>query len=118
MRLTNPAQTLLSSSESNKLGDKAVGNATRGILFMGTPHDGSPLANYGSFFAPLLSIWRPVNPSFLKELSKDNDQLWELEQRFVKLYRGREGKENPIEVRCFFETMPMSGINHLVSVLY
>jgi hypothetical protein len=72
-RITRTGQTLLSSNESNKLGDKAVSNATGGILFMGTPHDGSPLANWGSFFASLLGIWHPVNPSFLKELSKDND---------------------------------------------
>jgi hypothetical protein len=34
----------------------------------------------------------------------------------MKLYKGRENKENPIEVRCFFKTIPMSGINYLVSI--
>jgi len=107
-------KALLHSTESNPTEINSIVTNPSGILFMGTPHAGSMNATIGSFVATLISIFHPTNTSLLMDLEKESPNLQELDRRFNQLLTRRNTANDPIHIRCFYESVPMTGINGLV----
>ncbi|KAF2654337.1 hypothetical protein K491DRAFT_679804 [Lophiostoma macrostomum CBS 122681] len=94
---------------------KAIFDDTAGLLFLGTPHAGSEHADFGSFFATLLKLFRrDVNTSPVKDLRVHNPNLQEAERRFTQLLAKRKELGDAIDVRCFCEGKAMNAITGFV----
>jgi hypothetical protein len=87
--------------------------ATRGIVFMGTPHQGSRLASWGYTIAKDLKKVRGVNRNIVKTLEVDSEVLRGVEEEFQKLLL------NPIyfskiKVFCFYEEKQVWPVGFIV----
>ena len=67
--------------------------STVGILFLGTPHQGSSAAEYGIWLARALRS----NTTLLETLKKNSPTLLEVAQDFHASY-------NNVDIVCFYET--------------
>ncbi|KAM7213043.1 hypothetical protein V8F06_011597 [Rhypophila decipiens] len=88
--------------------------STRGIAFMGTPHNGSDLASWAVLGASLLSNFKDANVTILKTLERDSEILRDTQDAFGQLLRTREGQGRPIGVTCFFEEHALTGVGMVV----
>jgi pimeloyl-ACP methyl ester carboxylesterase len=104
------AQALLICKEGDRKLERLV-QATRGIIFMGTPHAGGNLAQVGHRLAALLNIVRRSNPALLEPLRRDSSILTTIQQQFQQFLLKPEVK---IEVYCFFEERDVVGIGIIV----
>ncbi|KAJ6784477.1 hypothetical protein PWT90_05597 [Aphanocladium album] len=86
----------------------------RGIIFMGTPHRGSWMANWASIPALALGVFRPVNKSLLGLLETDNEQLEALQEQFLTMLRHQLERGRCIEIMCFFEELPTKRLGVIV----
>ncbi|KAF8426994.1 hypothetical protein EV426DRAFT_636094 [Tirmania nivea] len=66
-----------------------VQQAVYGILFLGTPHNGSSLASLGKVISNVLSTVSPLHPAraLITALQQDSKVLFEITQDFVKVAR-------------------------------
>lgn len=62
---------------------KAIRNSIVGIMFKGTPHCGSDLANIGSAFANIASTVIEMPKLLLKTLSKNSSALYDISREFA-----------------------------------
>ena len=62
---------------------KAIRKSIAGIIFMGTPHCGSDLANIGSAFANIASMVIDMPKLLLKTLSKNSSALYYISRDFA-----------------------------------
>jgi hypothetical protein len=77
--LTNlPSQALI-HSDAARTGalheHRAVKVSTYGILFLGTPHQGSSEAHLGRLLANIASLFVPATDGILKHLERDSEWL-------------------------------------------
>ena len=77
--IAKKAVLLHQSSEEGK----AIRNSIVGIMFMGTPHCGSDLANIGSAFATIASAVVEMPKFLLKTLSKNSSALYDISREFA-----------------------------------
>ena len=85
--------------------------ATRGIVFLGTPHRGSGLAKWGQMLAFSIGLLKQTNANIVAVLEQDSEVLERIHNSFQTLVRGRnEESTNRIEVVCFWEELPSPGI--------
>ncbi|KAH6666683.1 Alpha/Beta hydrolase protein, partial [Halenospora varia] len=103
-------QALLICGEGERNLEK-VFQSTRGIIFMGTPHAGADLANWGMTLARYLNIVRRTNSAILDPLRQKSDVLTAVQQQFQQLLR-KPGVN--IEVYCFFEEKAITGVGIIV----
>ncbi|OBT77638.1 hypothetical protein VF21_03713 [Pseudogymnoascus sp. 05NY08] len=103
-------QALLYCGEGEKNLEK-VFRSTRGIIFMGTPHAGSDIANWGYVLAALLSTVWNTNSAILDPLRQKSDVLTAIQQQFQQCLR-KPGVD--IEVYCFFEEKAVVGVGVIV----
>src|SRR3569833_2144953 len=84
-----------------------VFNHTKGVIFMGTPHRGTWMADWAPLPAPPAGPAPPVNKSILQVLQTNNELLESIQVRFVAMVREqRERGNRPLEVTCFYEELP------------
>ncbi|KAI4937014.1 uncharacterized protein J4E92_001739 [Alternaria infectoria] len=109
-------KALLNSQDSNVDSIAPLVDDTRGIVFMGTPHCGSKSADVASFLAKIVRVctFQQVNTSMLNELQSQNPQLNELQNHFHRLLVKRMKEDCAIQVRCFYETLPLASIKDVV----
>ena len=76
----------------------------RGILFFGTPHQGSKEADLGTIAANTLKVlpFLPVNKKLIKSIKRDKGGLSEISEDFVNSLR-----DGHLFVVCFYETKMM-----------
>ncbi|CZR63528.1 uncharacterized protein PAC_13425 [Phialocephala subalpina] len=89
-----------------------VFHATKGIIFMGTPHGGADLANWGYTLATYLNIVRRTNSAILGDLRQKSEVLTAVQQQFQQLLR-KPGVD--IGIYCFFEEKAVVGLGIIVS---
>lgn len=84
----------------------------RGIIFFGTPHQGSDIATYATVLTqiPLMLSNKP-DPTLLLALKHDSEVLKKLTEDFKKHHEAR-----PYDIVTFYETQTMKGLKHLVSL--
>lgn len=101
-------KALLQSRESNDSCITAIAADARGVVFMGTPHNGSKHADVATCFLKIIKLVHSDNPTLVAGLKSQDSVLQELDHAFHQLLRKRHGTATTVEVRCFFETLPMS----------
>ena len=83
---------------------KEVKSATTGILFLGTPHQGSNLADFAaSLLEPLQRLTPVVDAELLKNLRTDAPQLFEISRDFWAEYAD-------LDIVCFYEKEKRKGL--------
>ncbi|TAQ88184.1 hypothetical protein B7494_g3488 [Chlorociboria aeruginascens] len=82
----------------------------RSIIFMGTPHKGSWLADWMKTPAKLLAIVKSTNLSLLDVLETETETLRTLHRQFISLISAvlLDDQQN-IELFSFYETLPTWG---------
>lgn len=85
----------------------AVADSTFGIVFMGTPHRGSEQAHWGGILASVLGYVKQDNADLVNRLNKEEPRLALLQERFSRLLELRKEAQQPIQVTCFYEELPV-----------
>ena len=86
-------------------------HCTRGIVFLGTPHHGSGLAQWAESLAKAIGLIKQTNSEILAVLKSDSEVLARIQDSFHTMIRSRDQEGlPPIEITCFFEELPLLGI--------
>ncbi|KID84907.1 SesB, P-loop containing Nucleoside Triphosphate Hydrolase [Metarhizium guizhouense ARSEF 977] len=93
---------------------KNMFHCTKGIIFMGTPHRGSWMADWAGIPAKTLGVVKSANKSLLQVLKTDNTHLQSVQANFCSMIREQEKNGRNIDVTCFFEELPMFGLGKVV----
>ncbi|CAH0053253.1 unnamed protein product [Clonostachys solani] len=87
----------------------------KGIIFMGTPHKGAWMADWANMPASALGLFKSTNKSLLQILETNNQMLESIQRKFLALLREQREEGRQLEVRCFFEELPLSVVGKVVS---
>jgi hypothetical protein len=104
-------QALLHAHESRTQSTahlSAVADSTHGVLLTGTPHRGSEQAQWGSILVSVLGYVKQDSAELVKRLNKEESRLALLQERFSKLLEMRKEAQQPVNVACFFEELPVA----------
>ncbi|OAQ58120.1 SesB protein [Pochonia chlamydosporia 170] len=93
---------------------RGIFDCTKGIIFMGTPHRGSWMADWAKIPAYTLGVVKSTNKSLLKVLETDDKYLQSVQDRFWSMIREQQKAGCDIEVTCFFEELPLSAVGEVV----
>jgi protein SERAC1 len=86
-----------------------------GIIFMGTPHRGSWMADWMKIPASALGVLKSTNKSLLQVLGTDDQLLESIQFRFWSMVRGQRESGRRLEITCFFEELPLPVVGQVVS---
>jgi pimeloyl-ACP methyl ester carboxylesterase len=78
-----------------------------GIVFMGTPHGGSHLANWGNTVAKYVNVFRGTNRDILGNLQPGSSDLQRTEEDFQHMLR-QDGVK--LKIYCFYEALKMNDV--------
>ncbi|KAL2015416.1 hypothetical protein VTK56DRAFT_5511 [Thermocarpiscus australiensis] len=94
---------------------RGIFDCVKGIIFMGTPHKGSWMADWAKIPASAVGLVKSANKSLLGILETDDQLLESIQVEFWSMVRGlREGGRG-LEVTCFFEELPLPLVGKVVS---
>jgi hypothetical protein len=106
--LTSSKALILAEHEARY---RTLYTSTAGIIFFGTPHEGSRIAAYALSIVTLFTIITiKPGPELVKTLKPRSDVLIELTENFKKHYLAR-----PYPITSFYETKTMAGLKMPVS---
>lgn len=90
---------------------QSIPDHTIGVLFLGTPFQGSSLASYGSIAINLLKYVMNTQPDSLQTLEKKSKKLADINTKFAKFLKERDRAHNMprLQIACFFEGIPIKG---------
>lgn len=108
-------EAILLSRNSPEPHLRGIFDCTKGIVFLGTPHRGSWMADWARIPAAALGIVKSTNKSLLKILETDDAYLQSVQDRFWSMVREQQKAGRDLEVTCFFEELPLSGVGKVVS---
>lgn len=81
-----------------------------GVMFMGTPHEGSWIADWATIPASVLGLFKSTNLTLLQVLQTENQLLETIQDGFLSMLREQQLKKSrKIAITCFFEELPMFG---------
>ncbi|XXH05092.1 hypothetical protein Hte_011516 [Hypoxylon texense] len=105
-------EAILTSRHNVEQHLRDVFDSFKGIVFMGTPHEGSWRADWARIPVRTLSPFKSMNRTLL-DLLQDGNKLLELSQtRFWSMMRELRESGHQVEATCFYEElgMPVAGI--------
>lgn len=108
-------ETLLLSRNNPEPHLKSIFNCTKGIVFMGTPHTGSWMADWAKIPAQGLGILKSTNKSLLKILETDDQLLESIQIDFLSMIRDLRESDRRLYVTCFFEGLPLPVVGVVVA---
>ncbi|KAL8388742.1 hypothetical protein RB599_010070 [Gaeumannomyces hyphopodioides] len=82
-------------------------DCTKGIIFMGTPHKGSWMADWGQISAKAAGLVKSTNKSLMEILETKDQFLESIQGRFLDMIREQRESGRRLEVTCFFEELPL-----------
>ncbi|CEL09202.1 hypothetical protein ASPCAL12341 [Aspergillus calidoustus] len=94
---------------------RSIFNSTKGIVFMGTPHKGSWMADWADIPAGALGLVKSTGKSLLDILRTDNQLLEAIQVDFWSMVRELRESGRRLEVICFFEELPLPIVGKVVS---
>ena len=104
-------QALLISRGAAQQHLKQILTFTTAIAFMGTPHIGSTIADWATPLTRLGNVLRRANKDIVKVLQPGSEMLANLQQEFHTMLEDyRRNHNKSIEIFCFFEDLPVTGI--------
>lgn len=93
---------------------RSIFDCIKGIIFMGTPHKGSWMADWAKIPASAIGLVKSTNKSLL-EILETNDQFLEsIQVRFWEMIREQREDGRPLEVTCFFEELRLPVVGKFV----
>ncbi|EFX01267.1 kinesin light chain [Grosmannia clavigera kw1407] len=93
----------------------SVATSLIGIVFMGTPHDGSGFADLFGLLAPGIRFFKSFNSRLVNVLKRGNELAAEIDNDFWNAWKVIEKDFNAqIEIFCFFEVLPIPGVKTCV----
>jgi hypothetical protein len=93
---------------------QSILESTRGIAFFGTPHNGAGLARWAELVARYVGVVTQTNTELLEVLQRESEVLARIQNGFDGVARSRAAKGQPIEITCFYETLPLPGLGLIV----
>ncbi|KAJ4357358.1 uncharacterized protein N0V89_001933 [Didymosphaeria variabile] len=98
----------LARNHGVKESGKQLVDSTFGIVFLGTPFEGSAKAGWGRAALRYVSLVASTKKDGVKDLEERSQKLIEINSAFSKLLkdRDRDRMRQPLEVACFFEEYP------------
>ncbi|KAK5442735.1 hypothetical protein LTS15_010942 [Exophiala xenobiotica] len=108
-------EAILQSRNNPESHLKKIFECTKGIIFMGTPHTGSWIANWAKVPASALGVVKSTNKSLLKILETDDQLLESVQVGFLEMIRELRENNRRLEVTCFFEELPLPVFGKVVS---
>ncbi|KAI1169676.1 nb-arc and ankyrin domain-containing protein [Nemania sp. FL0916] len=88
---------------------------TVGIVFMGTPHKGSWMADWAKIPVHALGLLKSTNKTLLDILHTDNQLLQSIQSKFLNMVRELRENGRLFEITCFFEELPLEGVGVIVT---
>ena len=102
-------KALLHSDESPEVLYNDIVDSTVGVIFLGTPHRGSTIADWAGLGADFAHAVKDVNQAIVKLLKRESEILLQLRDSFLKLVRRRAEKhKQPLNIKCYFEELGMT----------
>jgi protein SERAC1 len=83
---------------------------TKGISFVGTPHNGSDLAAWASFGVRLIAKIKDANRQIVETLKRDSEMLQDTQDSFGQLLKSRQRHGTQVQIACFYEEKAVTGI--------
>ncbi|KAJ5173674.1 uncharacterized protein N7500_001605 [Penicillium coprophilum] len=84
--------------------------STKGIIFMGTPHKGSWLADWSNVSIEILGSVKSTNTGLMKVLQTKDQFLESVQLEFMGMLR----ENKYLKVTCFYEELPMNKVGKVV----
>ncbi|KAJ5718812.1 alpha/beta-hydrolase [Penicillium malachiteum] len=94
---------------------RSVFKSTKAIIFMGTPHKGSWMADWAKIPATALGFIKSTNKSLFAVLESESQFLESLQIEFLALIRELREAGRSLEVTSFFEELPLPLAGRVVS---
>ncbi|GFG21264.1 putative Pfs, NB-ARC and TPR domain protein (JCVI) [Aspergillus udagawae] len=94
---------------------RSIFDCTKGVIFMGTPHKGSWMADWAKISAGALGLVKSTNKPLLEILRTDNQLLEAIQVDFWSMIRELRENGRRLEVTCFFEELPLPVVGKVVS---
>ncbi|KAL2683054.1 hypothetical protein Neosp_007517 [[Neocosmospora] mangrovei] len=88
---------------------------TKGIVFMGTPHRGSWMADWAKMPASALGLIKSTSVTLLDLLQRDNQFLESIQVEFWSMVRELRENGRSLEIMCFYEELPLRVVGKVVS---
>jgi hypothetical protein len=108
-------KAILLSRDNREAYFQSIFDWTKGIIFMGTPHRGSWMADWAKIPASALGLVKSSNKTLLQILQADNELLADIRDRFAEMILKLSNENRSIKVVCFFEELPLLGVGKVVS---
>ncbi|KAJ9149752.1 Protein SERAC1 [Pleurostoma richardsiae] len=108
-------ETILLSRNHPEAHLRRLFDCVRGIVFLGTPHRGSWMADWARLPAAALGVVKSTNTSLLRVLQTDDQFLESIQNRFLEMVRGLENGNRSIKCTCFVEELPLPTVGKVVS---
>ena len=78
---------------------------------MGTPQNGSGLAQWAELLAKYIGLLKQTNPDIVAVLKQDSEVLARIQASFHTMIRSRAYDAlHPIHITCFYEELPMPSV--------
>ena len=90
-------------------------DCVKGIIFMGTPHKGSWMADWAKIPTSAIGLVKSANKSLLDILETNNQYLESIQIRFLAMLRQQREGGRHLEVTCFLEELPLPFAGQVVS---
>lgn len=106
---------MLSTYSANSNRQKVI-ESTEGVVFMGTPHCGSRLAEWATMFTAVGRLVNRLNNSIVTVLKPDSEVLARIQDQFhSRLRNQRSSGQHAWRIMCFYEDHDTVGIGAVSS---
>ncbi|KAJ5159344.1 alpha/beta-hydrolase [Penicillium coprophilum] len=106
---------ILSSRNNPESHLQSIFHCTKAIIFMGTPHKGSWIADWARIPAAALGCVKSANKSLFAVLGTESQFLESLQIEFLAMVRGLRESGRSLEITSFFEELPLPLVGKVVA---
>jgi len=108
-------KAILLSRDHHQTYYQGIFNCCKGIVFLGTPHTGSWMANWAQIPASALGVMKSINKPLLDILGPDSELLESIQVDFTRLLLQMASTQSRLEIACFFEELPLPVVGKAVA---
>jgi hypothetical protein len=108
-------EAILQSRNNPEVHLRSIFHNLKGIIFMGTPHRGSWMADWAKIPVRALRIAKSTNRSLIQVLGTGDQFLESIQTRFLSMVRELHEDDRKLQVTCFYEEIPLPVVGKVVS---